>query len=296
MISLNLLPDVKKDLLRVRRERNMAVSISILAIGISVGALVILGGTLGTLAIIKATTEGGIKKNQAIIDKAKGDKDSGGKELDKYLTIQNQLSQLDGLKSKQEIYSRLLDYLTALNPAAPNNVSLRTASLAASGNNVSGATTTGITESGVTLVLEGRANNFAAVGVYKDTLQNAKLNYEDKPEDGSADSSDSASSTSAADSNNGSDSVSGNSDSKQDKTKTVPLFKQVVVQSSALSTSGNSSSVNFSIAMVIDDNAFSAKVINPTVSVAEQKTSDGVRSAPTETFHTDPESTDGGNQ
>ena len=56
MISINLLPDVKKDLLRVRRERNLVVTISVIAIGVSVGILVILGLTLGGMTVAKMAT------------------------------------------------------------------------------------------------------------------------------------------------------------------------------------------------------------------------------------------------
>ena len=65
MISLNLLPDVKKDLLRVRRERNLVVSISVIVVGASIGVLLLLSGTLGVLIGAKALMENGISSSRS---------------------------------------------------------------------------------------------------------------------------------------------------------------------------------------------------------------------------------------
>ena len=124
MISINLLPDIKKNLLRVRRERNLVVTVSIVAVTASVGVLFLLGAMLAGATIIKNGHIGKIDDYESEIEEAK-DKD----QLNEYLTVQNQLSQIDGLKGEQKVYSRLMDYLVQLNPAAPNNAALKSVSL-----------------------------------------------------------------------------------------------------------------------------------------------------------------------
>ena len=156
MISINLLPDVKKELLRIRRERNLVVSISILAVGGSIAALVVLGGILGGLNIAKVVMENGINKNKATINSAIEDK-----QLNEYLTIQNQLAQIDGLKDQQLVYSRIMDYLVALNPASPNNAELSTVSLEMS-------------DGAVAATLEGKTQDFEALKYH--TMQNRANN------------------------------------------------------------------------------------------------------------------------
>ena len=70
MISINLLPDVKKQLLRVRRERNLVVTISIFAMIVAGGVLAVLSGTLGAMSIAKALTENSINKSKEAIQDA----------------------------------------------------------------------------------------------------------------------------------------------------------------------------------------------------------------------------------
>lgn len=292
MISLNLLPDIKKDLLKARRERNLAVSVSILAAGIAVGAVVILGGTLGTLTIIKNVTENSIKSSEAKIKDAQ-DK----RELNKYLTVQNQLAQIGDLKGQQQIYSRLLGYLTNLNPAAPNNVTLQTVTLS-DAENRSGAAAK-LDDSGTALVMEGTASSFKALETYQNTLQNALLTYQDKSDDSSTDSqsdstsdtsnssTSSTSTTSTSTSTASSNSTTKLADSSSDQCKKgEKLFKAVGSPDSSLSSSGATSQVKFTIAVVLNDNAFSPNVTNTTLCVPNLVTSDGDRNAP-ETFHTD---------
>lgn len=287
MISINLLPDVKKDLLRVRRERNLVVSVSVLAVGASVAILVILGGWLGALAIAKNAHESAIDKSESTITKAKEDD-----ELDKYLTIQNQLSQIDGLKDSQNVYSRLMDYLTQLNPAYPNNAALTTVTLD--------------TESGdIEVTLEGTTQDFATLNVYKNTLINAQLSYETKVE--SDDSDDSADSEETTDDESSNDSDK-ESTEKVEATK-EDLFSSVSVTDSVLSSRSDGSKVTFTIVVVFNPKAFDPNITNQTIEIPKETTSDGDRNAPgveqneegqatSETFSSEAnnDTTEGGNQ
>ncbi len=296
MISLNLLPDVKKDLLRVRRERNLVVSISVVVVGASIGVLLLLSGTLGVLVATKALMENGIKNDEQTIKQAQKKK-----QLDKYITIQNQLKQIGKLKSDQQVYSRLMDYLTQLNPAAPNNVQISSAkieALAGSSGDTSSSSSSSASADGITMTIEGKTTNFSALDVYKNTLSKAQLSYEVEEEDTSSDSESSANSDGTYSKETSSDSDSSDSDSQSKKKKKSATKKKAMkenlvtavnVKDSSLSAGGSQSEalVSFTLTVTFNDSAFSPKSTNIKLEVPKETTSDGDRNAPKETFHTD---------
>lgn len=296
MISLNLLPDVKKDLLRVRRERNLVVSISVVVVGASIGVLLLLSGTLGVLVATKALMENGIKNDEQTIKQAQKKK-----QLDKYITIQNQLKQIGKLKSDQQVYSRLMDYLTQLNPAAPNNVQISSAKIeapAGSSSGTSSSSSSSASADGITMTIEGKTTNFSALDVYKNTLSKAQLSYEVEEEDTSSDSESSANSDGTYSKETSSDSDSADSDSQSKKKKKSATKKKAMkenlvtavnVKDSSLSAGGsqNEALVSFTLTVTFNDSAFSPKSTNIKLEVPKETTSDGDRNAPKETFHTD---------
>lgn len=264
MISINLLPDVKKNLLRVRRERNLVVTVSIVAVAASVGVLFLLGAMLAGATIIKNGHIGKIDDYESEIEKAK-DKD----QLNEYLTVQNQLSQIDGLKGEQKVYSRLMDYLVQLNPAAPNNAALTSVSLEDG-------------DDGIAITLEGTTANYATLNVYKNTLINAILKYEEKTDDESSDEQNDDESDTAND----------------EKAEKINLFSSVTVRSTNFVDDGsNGNSVRFEITAVFDPKAFDSSIENQSIEIPEEVVSDGDQNAPkspdeqkaeqNETFHTD---------
>ena len=290
MISLNLLPDVKKDLLRVRRERNLVVSISVVVVGASIGVLLLLSGTLGVLIGAKALMENSIKNDEQTIKQAQKKK-----QLDKYITIQNQLKQIGKLKSDQQVYSRLMDYLTQLNPAAPNNVQISSAKIeapAGSSGDTSSSSSSASAD-GITMTIEGKTTNFSALDVYKNTLSKAQLSYEVEEEDTSSDSESSANSDGTYSKETSSDSDSQSKKKKKSATKKKAMKENLVtavnVKDSSLSAGGsqNEALVSFTLTVTFNDSAFSPKSTNIKLEVPKETTSDGDRNAPKETFHTD---------
>lgn len=156
MIQLNLLPDIKKEFIRAQRARNAVISASILTILISIGVVVVAALYVYAGQTIQiALANGDISSQTQQLKKIS--------ELDKYLTIQNQLSALPTLHKDKTIYSRLFDYLPILNPSAPNNMTL--ASLQ-------------VDEEQGTVLFTGTSPNFEALNVFKDTLQNAEVKYQ----------------------------------------------------------------------------------------------------------------------
>lgn len=277
MISLNLLPDVKKDLLKVRRERNLVMMVSIVAV---IGSLAVLGLLflwMGALTGLKMLDENKINDAKAKIETAKEDE-----QLDKYLTIQNQLAQIDGLKGGQLIHSRLMDFLVQLNPAEPNNVFLRSVRLTADGEGES---------ADLSVEIEGTTGNFASLDVYKNTLISAKLIYEDKPEDEveSTSTSESDESSSDAESSNNEDASSSSESTAVAEAASEMLFNEVSVVDSNLSSDG----VNFSISAIFNTTAFSPNITNVKIEIPKEITSDGDRNAPLFNQTEDEESNDG---
>lgn len=233
MLHLNLLPDVKKEFLNAQRQRNTVITICLLVSAGFVAALIILGAIIGGQAWQKGNVTREIENNSREI--------LGTRELSEYLTIQNQLSQLDALKENQIIYSRLFDYLRQLNPAEPNNIELYSIRVDDSG----------------TFIMEGMIRNFAALDVFKTTLQNATITY-----------------------------ASGEGETAvqellfQDETG----MSTVIVREAGISQSDEQNRVGFSISVIFNKAAFSPSSLGIMIEIPDKITSDADRNAPQEVF------------
>jgi hypothetical protein len=157
MIQLNLLPDVKKEYLRAQSFRAKTISLSILATIVAVGATAVLASYVygGQLLI------GNLQKDDI---KAKTKELQSKKDIEKYLTIQNQLASIDGLHDSKTISSRLLEVLPRLNPLPPNNVKFANVKLSTLDS---------------TIGFQGGTKDFSALTTFRDTLTNAKINFVD---------------------------------------------------------------------------------------------------------------------
>jgi len=153
MIQINLVPDIKQEMLRAQRMRNLTISLSILA-GIVSGIVVVgLIVILGAQVAVEKYTEGEITKEYAKL--------SGTEGISNALTIQNQLKEVSGLNDKRTIDSRLLDLIAAINPAAPNDVKLSKVTLNPTSS---------------TLVLEGSAaGGYPSTEVFRKTILNTTV-------------------------------------------------------------------------------------------------------------------------
>lgn len=157
MISLNLLPDVKLEYIRTQRTKARVISIAILVTIISIGLVVLVAGWVyGAQTIQKNVLTGQIKDRnkelQALPD------------IDKYLTIQNQLSHLSQLHAGKNDFSRLLDFLPKLTPADTRAVSLTSLDVKNG-------------ELGNVITMQGEAKDYTALNTFRDTLLNAQLVY-----------------------------------------------------------------------------------------------------------------------
>lgn len=149
MIEINLVPDVKQELINAQRIRTSVISLSIL-VGIAAIAIVIVLAVwvFGIQAARGALSDDAIKKESQKLSQVA--------DITNILTIQNQLSKLPAMHDSKGIDSRIFDVITTINPPAPNNVSI---------NNLS------LDSLSKTITIEAQAaNGYPALEVFKKTI------------------------------------------------------------------------------------------------------------------------------
>ena len=157
MIEINLLPNVKRELLKTRAMRNRVISISFLVGGASITAVVVLALILGSQIAAEAVQNGVIKD--------RNDKLMAVEDLNKVVTIQHQLTKINEQHSRKKLNSRIFDVVTAVNPVAPNNVSFSDIK---------------VNPESKTITLEGSAvNGYSALETLKKTILNTKVQTTD---------------------------------------------------------------------------------------------------------------------
>ena len=155
MIEINLIPDVKQELLRAQRMRAVVISSSIF-ISIVAGVVVVLLAlyVFGFQAIRDVAAEDAIKKQSTELSKVE--------DLSEMLTVQNQLARIDELSANKKMTSRLFDVLAGVLPPEPNAVKV---------SNV--AVDTDLD----TIRIEGQTRAYDSMEVFKKTLDNAVILY-----------------------------------------------------------------------------------------------------------------------
>lgn len=156
MIEINLVPDVKQELIKAQRVRSTVISFSIATGIIVIGAVILLAVyTFGVQTLRSGAADTAINEG--------ADKLSKVEDLSKTLTIQNQLTKISTIHGDTKITSRLFDILVAIIPPVPNDIKISSLTLD--------------TNAG-TLVIEGQAaNSYAAVEVFKKTIEGAKVKF-----------------------------------------------------------------------------------------------------------------------
>lgn len=158
MIEINLIPDVKGELLRARRVRNNVVSVAILTVIVSIGITVmLLLYVFGVQTVRNVVMDNQIKdQNQKLQSVA---------DLGKTLTIQNQLQQLASMHANKHMSSRVFDVLAAIIPEEPNSVAINNFEVDASGD--------------VMTIKAQALNGYPALEVFKKTINATKFEYSD---------------------------------------------------------------------------------------------------------------------
>lgn len=159
MIEINLVPDVKQELLRAQRVRNAVISLSVVVSVIAIGAVVLL---VVWVLLVQGVRDFAL--NKTIEERSR--EFAGIEDVENTLTIQNQLAKLDKMHNDKKIDSRVFDLLQAINPPAPNDVRVTNLNVDAK-------------EKTVTIEAQA-ANGFAALEVFKKTLGATTVKFTDK--------------------------------------------------------------------------------------------------------------------
>lgn len=146
MIQFNLLPDVKQEYLKAKRTKQLVVMISVIASGAALTLLVLL---LVTVHVVQKKSMDDADKDIATYSKQLKDIP----DIDRILTVQNQLNTLTGLHDGKVVTSRLFGYLQQLTPAT---VSLSSLAIDYAAN---------------TMTLTGSATALDQVNVFTDTVK-----------------------------------------------------------------------------------------------------------------------------
>lgn len=182
MIEVNLIPDVKQELIKAERTR-----FKVIAGSITIGIISLAALTLLAIYVFGVQTVRGSLADTAIKDGST--KLESVADLSKTLTIQNQLTVLDSLNDSKKVDSRIFDVLGAIIPPEPNKIQISNLSIDSSAD---------------TITIDGQAaNSYVALEVFKKTIEGATLRYVDA--DGAAQSVPMASNVSIRDTSYGED-------------------------------------------------------------------------------------------
>lgn len=156
MIEINLIPDVKQELLAAKRIQTYVISGSVV---IGIAALVI----VTSMSFYLVAVQGLLGKSVDDSIQKKGAELSKVADLSNMLTIQHQLSSLSEMHSSKSISSRMFDVLTAINPPQPNQISISSARVDLASK---------------TIAVDGQAANmYDAAEVFKKTILGTSISY-----------------------------------------------------------------------------------------------------------------------
>lgn len=153
MVQFNLLPDVKIEYIKARNQKRFVVFISTLVSVAIVAILVVLGSTVFGLQrkSINDLNDDIASASQQLQDTP---------DLDKILTVQNQLGVLRDLHDNKPVALRLFDYISQVTPAEASISRLNVDF----GQNI--------------MTISGSANSLETVNKYTDTLKFTMYNIE----------------------------------------------------------------------------------------------------------------------
>lgn len=159
MIEVNLIPDVKHQLLKARSLRVKIISVCTLASIIAGGAVVLL-----CVYVFGVQTVANVLADNATKDGY--DKLSKVEDLSKMLTIQDQLSEISSLEKDKSRTSRVFDMLETVIPSGKNAVTYSNLKLDTE-------------ESTITIEAEAK-NGYEALEVFKKTINQTRFYFQDE--------------------------------------------------------------------------------------------------------------------
>jgi Tfp pilus assembly protein PilN len=148
-VQFNLLPDIKIEYLKAKRQQHMVVLVSILATVVAVSVFVLL------LSVVYGLQKKNLNDLSSDIKSASSELQDT-KDLTKILTVQNQLKALPALHDQKVFSSRLYDYLSQV---TPTNASIAKLNADFTLN---------------TLTISGSATDLTTINTYTDALKFTK--------------------------------------------------------------------------------------------------------------------------
>lgn len=110
MIQFNLLPDVKQEYIKAKRQKHSVIVVSLLVAAVSLFVFILL---FLTVRVFQRTHLSNLNDDIKAMTQTLHDTT----DLDKILTIQNQLNSLPGLHDQKPVVTRLTSYLSEITPS-----------------------------------------------------------------------------------------------------------------------------------------------------------------------------------
>lgn len=157
MIQINLVPDVKLELIRAQRHRNIVISTAILTMIASVAVIALLGTFIGYQTVRTNWLSGDIKTED--------EKFRNKPDIAKTVTIQNQLESIQATHEQKAMTSRIFDLLVEASAAGTDNsVTFNTFNIDTSAKTIS-------------LVAQTNKRGFDAAEVFRKNIEGMKMYY-----------------------------------------------------------------------------------------------------------------------
>lgn len=158
MIEINLVPDVKQELLRAQRQRTLVVSVSIMVSVVAIGLVALLGGyVLVQQALVGRSLDNSISQLTDEIEAKDG--------LPNALTVQRQLGAIAELYESRTDSSRMFDVLSAISPKSNSKNALNISNLV-------------LDEEEHRITIEAQATNgYEALETFKKTILSTRIVY-----------------------------------------------------------------------------------------------------------------------
>lgn len=163
MVQVNLVPDVKLELIRAQRHRNIVISSAIIIMAASIGVVVLLGITFGAQLVYEKTVTDSIYKQH--------DKFVNKPDIKKTVTIQNQLKSIQETHEQKAMTSRIFALISEASVKdTDNSVSLNSFTIDTTAKTIS-------------LVAQTDKRGFDAAEVFRKNIEAMKIYYQDANSD-----------------------------------------------------------------------------------------------------------------
>jgi hypothetical protein len=166
MIEINLLPDVKREYLKLQHNKRLVFMACFALAAVALLFLGITGGIVVTQGVLKQSARDKIQTNYTQLV---SEKDSdGAPSINRLLTLQRDVVEVNQIYGELPVTSRLFDFFEQVNVPSPNNAILDRIVVTADGQ--------------ITAALAGSIASFSALDTYKASLQSAEFVSKQHPD------------------------------------------------------------------------------------------------------------------